>query len=571
MENDATRQISIPELLAPCGSPEALHSAIRAGADAVYLGTTLFNARMNAKNFSREALCEAVATAHGAGVRVYVTMNTVLLDRQLKDALMQTEFLYNIGVDALIVADLGYAKMVREYFPDFALHASTQVSGHNLDAARFLHGLGFSRMVCARELSRRDITYLAANSPIPIEMFVHGAMCVSASGQCLFSSFLGGRSGNRGECAQPCRMQYNGRYPLSLKDMCLAGHICDILKTGVASLKIEGRMKSPDYVYGTVSIYRRLLDQRRDAAEEEIKLLIDIFSRDGFTDGYFTGKKTDMNGVRREADKSATRRFLPDAPKCDSQKRAPIKQVGNKVSLPAGLFPLTYSKCDFEPKRSARWYNPSCMIGDGYFDINYIPLDAFEKYKAEGVLFPPVIPDSELSDVKEKLKAARKKGALHALVGNIGHIALARELGFILHGDFRLNISSNPAASVFNELEDVILSPELILAQIRDIKAKKCVIVYGRQPLMVLEKPCGTNLLRDRTGAAFPVLSEGGREIVLNSVPTYMADRRELLDKISPISEHFIFTVEGPAECRSIVQSYQKRYPTKKAIRRIKG
>lgn len=558
------------ELLAPCGSPDALHAAISAGADAVYLGTTLFNARMNAKNFDRGALVEAVKEAHSAGVRVYVTMNTTLLDRQMKDALIQTEFLYKSGVDALIVADLGYAKKVKELFPDFPLHASTQASGHNLAAAKFLHELGFSRMVCARELTKVNIAYLAANSPIPIEMFIHGAICVSASGQCLFSAFLGGRSGNRGECAQPCRMQYNGRYPLSLKDMCLAGHVTEILEMGVRSLKIEGRMKSPDYVRGVVSVYRRLLDERRNADDREIKFLSDLFSREGFTDGYFTGNKSNMNGVRSDADKNTTKN-LSLSHNENKIKREPIEINDRNASLPEGLFPLTYKKVDFRPTRSARWYDPSCMVKDGFFDINYIPLDAFDKYSAEGVLFPPIITDSEFPKVREKLRVAKKKGALHALIGNIGHIELAKECGFILHGDFRLNITSNLAASVYSEFEDVILSPELILAQIRDIGAKRSVIVYGRQPLMTLEKTCGTKVLRDRTKAEFPVISEGGREIILNSVPTYMADRGDLIDKTRPVSEHFIFTVEGPQECRVIIQNYKKGYPTKKPIRRIKS
>lgn len=563
-----------PELLAPVGSPEALSGAIAAGADAVYLGTTLFNARMNAKNFDRSALLEALEKAHAAGVKVYVTMNTALLDRQIKDALIQTEFLYKSGVDALIVADLGFAKKVKELFCDLPLHASTQASGHSLAAAQFFHSLGFSRMVCARELSRENIKYLAANSPIPIEMFIHGAMCVSASGQCLLSSFIGGRSGNRGECAQPCRMRYNGRYPLSLKDMCLAGHICEILESGVRSLKIEGRMKSPEYVRGVVSVYRMLLDERRDAAEDEIKYLADLFSREGFTDGYYTKKLVDMNGTRENTEQRAPKglpRSLQSFQKRDRQVRPQIEIKDRSASLPEGLFPQSFSKKSFTPTRSARWYNPSRMIESDFFDINYIPLDAFDKYFASGVLLPPVITDSELPLVKEKLRRAREAGASHALVGNVGHITLARELGFKLHGDFRLNITSNLDAEVFSDFEDIILSPELILAQIRDICAKKSIIVYGRQPLMVLERTCGTGKLVDRTAAEFPVIKEGGRELVLNCVPTYMADQKDRIERLMPVSEHFIFTVEGEQECRAIIQSYKKGYPTKKPIRRIKS
>ena len=166
---------------------------------------------------------------------------------------------------------------------------------------------------------------------------------------------------------------------------------------------------------------------------------------------------------------------------------------------------------------------------------------------------------------------ARKKGALHALVGNVGHIALAKELGFILHGDYRLNAVSNACVSVYGDIfEDIILSPELIIPQVRDIKAKKGFIVYGRVPLMTLEVSCGSTRLCDRTKAEFPVINEGGREIVFNSLPTYMADRREVLEKAGPFSAHYVFTLEGEQECRVICQNYAKGYPTKRAVRRIK-
>lgn len=179
-------------------------------------------------------------------------------------------FLYEAGIDALILTDLGLASLLRRELPNLPLHASTQLSGHNADAAAFFSARGFSRMVCARELSGADLRRLCEASPIGIECFVHGALCVSHSGQCLLSAVMGGRSGNRGECAGPCRLPYNGRYPLSLKDLCLAGHLSELRRAGVCSLKIEGRMKSPAYVASTVSVYRRLLDEDRDAAPEEI-------------------------------------------------------------------------------------------------------------------------------------------------------------------------------------------------------------------------------------------------------------------------------------------------------------
>ena len=285
--DNGIKKYALPELLAPCGSPEALDAALLGGADAVYLGTKILNARMNARNFEGDALRDGIAKAHRAGVKVYITMNTAVTDRQMHQAMTSAQDLCKMGADALIVADLGFASMLRKYLPGLPIHASTQCSAHSLDGVRFLAERGFSRVVIARELSKANIEYIVKNSPVPIEIFVHGAMCVSASGQCLLSSFIGGRSGNRGECAQPCRMQYNGGYPLSLKDMCLAGHITEITASGAASLKIEGRMKSPEYVYNVTSVYRRLLDQRRNAGEKEMKLLEASFSRGGFSDGYY--------------------------------------------------------------------------------------------------------------------------------------------------------------------------------------------------------------------------------------------------------------------------------------------
>ena len=569
MPHGDEKSVKLPELLAPAGSPEALDAALLAGADAVYLGGKVLNARMSAKNFGNDVLPDAVKKAHAAGVSVYVTMNTLVTDRAMREAMEQAEFLCGIGVDALIVADLGFASTLRRYLPDLPIHASTQASGHDLEAAEFLARMGFSRMVCARELSRENIEYLVRNSPIPIEMFIHGAMCVSASGQCLMSSFIGGRSGNRGECAQPCRMQYNGSYPLSLKDMCLAGHIDEIISSGVASLKIEGRMKSPEYVYTVVSVYRRLLDERRNARDGEMKLLEAAFSRGGFTDGYYSGDHRNMNGVRSESDKRATDKlkvgFMPV-----KREFCPIV-TGERKTLPLPHdFNGKGEKIKFRPVRSARWYRPETMCGGNFFEINYIPLDAYPKYTANGVLIPPVIPDSEREEVRRKLLAAREKGAIHALVGNVGHIELAKECGFIIHGDYRLNIFSSASAGLYDGFEDVLLSPELIIPQVRDINAEKGMIVYGRIPLMTLEKPCGASVLKDRTKAGFPVIREGGREIVFNSVPTYMADQRDRLKAAGTFSEHFIFTVESRAEAERIINNYKKGLPCGRPVKRIK-
>ncbi len=305
--------MNIPELLSPAGSPAALEAAVAAGADAVYVGGTKHNARMNAQNFDRGALCEAVRHAHRHGVRVYVTLNTLVWDRELSDALEAANEAAEAGADALIIADPGAAAMIRRALPGLPLHASTQLSGHNARMGTVLAPLGFSRFVIARETSLADLATAVRENPLEVEVFIHGALCVSHSGQCLFSSLVGGRSGNRGACAQPCRLPYAcGRrgtegYPLSLKDLSLAGHVPTLIEAGVASLKIEGRMKSPGYVGGVTAIWRRLLDERRAATQDEMQALADLFSRDGFTDGYQTGHiDRRMMGVRSEADKTRT-------------------------------------------------------------------------------------------------------------------------------------------------------------------------------------------------------------------------------------------------------------------------
>ena len=304
------RKNSLPELLAPAGDFESLIAAVSAGADAVYVGGKLFSARAYAKNFDIEEIASAVSYCHLHGVKLYVTVNTLVYDRELSELSDYVCALWEAGVDAVITADLGVIREMRRRVPEMEIHASTQMSLHNtagVNAAAEL--LGCVRAVVARELSIENIRKITEEAKVEIEVFLHGALCVCHSGQCLMSSLVGGRSGNRGECAQPCRLPYNGgAYPLSLKDLSLAEHIRELIDSGVASLKIEGRMKSPEYVYTVTSIYRHLIDEGRMPTKEELTALRSVFSRGGFTDGYFRGKSLDgMTGVRSEKDKEITR------------------------------------------------------------------------------------------------------------------------------------------------------------------------------------------------------------------------------------------------------------------------
>ena len=254
------------ELLSPAGSLDALHAAVCNGADAVYLGAEGFNARAGARNFTLDELPEAVRYCHVRGVRVYLTLNTLVTDRELPKVAEHITAAARAGVDALIVQDLGVAALSRQIAPQLALHASTQLTVHSLEGVRELAALGFSCVVLSRELPREEIAYICRNSPVRIEVFVHGALCMCYSGQCYMSAVIGRRSGNRGQCAQPCRLPYgygrfeSTRYPLSLKDNCLVGELDELRRMGVASLKIEGRMKRPEYVAIVTRAYRTVLN-----------------------------------------------------------------------------------------------------------------------------------------------------------------------------------------------------------------------------------------------------------------------------------------------------------------------
>lgn len=291
------------ELLSPAGSMDCLRAAVQNGADAVYLGYGTFNARQQAKNFAADELRNAVQYCHTRGVKVHLTLNTLASDRELPAVAETIKTAALAGVDAFIVQDFGIVSLCRTIAPRISIHASTQMSIHSLEGVRQATAMGIDRVVLSRELSRQEIAYICRNSPVEIEVFVHGAFCMCYSGQCYMSSVIGRRSGNRGQCAQPCRLPYgyghfSDKYPLSLKDNCLVAYLRELEQMGVSSLKIEGRMKRPEYVATATRIYRSAINTgtvSRDAMKE----LRDAFSRQGFTDGYYTGKvDTEMFGTR---------------------------------------------------------------------------------------------------------------------------------------------------------------------------------------------------------------------------------------------------------------------------------
>ena len=671
-----------PELLAPAGSPEALRAAVQNGADAVYLGWGAFNARRGAKNFSDEEFAAALAYCHERGVRVFLTLNTLVTDRELPQALETAVQAGRLGVDAVLVQDWGLFGLLRRTLPDLPLHASTQMSLFTSGGAREIAADGCERVVIARECSAEDTRTICENCPVEVEVFAHGALCMCYSGQCEMSALIGGRSGNRGRCAQPCRLPYGVNapakkaYPLSLKDSCLAGRLEEMGAMGVSCVKLEGRMKRPEYVAVVTGIYARAIKEDREPTEEELEQLRAAFSRQGFTQGYYLDQQgPDMFGVREETREpkelfaaarntyqSGEAQRVPvtfyamlrpgeparvgvedpdgrvatvEGPVPEAARTRPLTAeavttqlsrtggtpyrcgqvralVEENLSLPlAALNALrreALEKLSVQrqepPRRRAGEYHAGAryenrreepvltisvrraeQLTDELLRLRpalvYVPLDELAahlekavgtEHTSIGVSLPRVAWDREYPGLREKLEQVRALGVKDALLGNLGMFPIARELGFTLRGDFGLEIYNAQALKEYKRLglQSATLSFELKLAQIRDLS--KCLdtelITYGRLPLMLMENciirnrtgSCGcqnTNILTDRKGARFPVVSAPGcRNELLNSQKLFLADRAADYRRIGLWAQRLLFTTENPRECVQVAQRY---------------
>lgn len=315
------------EVLAPAGGMDSVYAAVRSGADAVYLGGKALNARRNAQNFSDDELEEAIRYCHAGGVKVYITLNTLVSDSEMKTAEEEIRCACRLSADALILQDIGLAETVRRIAPDMPMHASTQMSVQSINGVRLLEKAGFSRVVLARELSYDEIKEIAEEAEAELEIFVHGALCMSVSGQCLLSAVLGSRSGNRGLCAQPCRLPFGvdskPGHALSLKDMSIIEHLPELEKAGIRSFKIEGRMKRPEYVAASVTACRKSL--AGEMTDEISSQLRSVFSRSGFTKGYFEGRLgLDMFGTRNKEDVESAAPVLKGLQQLYSKEKARI-------------------------------------------------------------------------------------------------------------------------------------------------------------------------------------------------------------------------------------------------------
>lgn len=673
------------ELLSPAGSPEAVIAAVQNGADAVYLGLGNFNARRGAKNFTNEEFEKAVRYCRIRGCKVYLTINTLINDREIEEATRCARFASKCGIDGIIIQDIGLISVLRNAVPDMPLHGSTQMSVHNLAGAEAAAQLGIKRIVLARELSLEQIRFISRNTSIETEVFVHGALCFCHSGQCYMSSLIGRRSGNRGLCAQPCRMQYSlgGRmddYPMSLKDNCLVDRLKELEDAGVACVKIEGRMKRPEYTAIVTEIYSNAIKQNKKPSEEEMQKLEAVFSRNGFTQGYFNGDKQNMFGVRSEVtdenDKmfNASRKAYSDgelrrvnvhfytvAKRGENIKAIAFDDDGNKAvaygpvpdeaskkgltegyiieqmyktggtpytcvenlaKVDDGLFlpaaeinelrrklinELSARRGEYRrftngaipamPKKKADPAEP-CLI----FQVRtaeqlteelaslkpkyvYVPavvlaeeFDAVKPFLENDVVpvavLPRVITDDQKEDIENKLLELHNKGIDDVLIGNLGHIYMAKKAGLKLRGDFGLNIFNSYS---LQELADIgflsaTASFELRLSQIKDLRKplNTEAIVYGRLPLMVSDQciikessgrcSCQNPVqMSDRTGSVFPIVKEYGcRNIVYNAHKLFLADKREDLFSSGLWGLRLMFTTENPRECAEVAKCYMK-------------
>ena len=664
------RNLELGEILSPVGNWEMLEAAVRSGADAVYLGAKSFSARRNAENFDADALKEAIAYCHIRGVRVYLTLNILIKDAEMSEAFSLAQTAYNLGIDGIIVEDLGLARILHEKIPNLKLHASTQMSVHSPSALPILKRLGFTQVVAAREMSKQELVALcdkARELDIMVEVFVHGALCMCVSGQCLLSAFLGSRSGNRGLCAGPCRLPFavkNGTgYDLSLKDLSLLEYIGELYKMGVRSFKIEGRMKRPEYVAAATAACRMALDSGK-VEQDLASTLKNVFSRSGFTDGYYKNNLgRDMFGIRTKDDVVSADKAFPILHdlyrnerksvavniKGEIVKESPISLIlsdgentvtakggipqtarnrdlgyedalknltkfggtpyydeGGGLRIDEGLFvsaselnalrreatemlnnkraeikvspstkeyePIKPVIKNISPKLIARFEEASQIPDDlsGIWAIVF-PLENEPDFKTDLPLIADV-PRGIISEVwvQSRLEKFKAKGFKAALCGNLAAVEIAKRVGLEVIADTGLNITNSEAvktAEAFG-VSAVVISAEETIADAKAINSSipKGIISYGNIPLMLFKncplkngivcKDCDKNgVITDRLGVEFPVRCRAGYSELLNSLPIWLADRKNELGGFD--FSLLYFTGETKERAAEVINAYK--------------
>lgn len=668
------------ELLAPAGKWDALVAAVQNGADAVYLGEKSFSARKNASNFTWEEIENAVRYCHVRGVRVLLALNTLVSDKELSDFEFSVQKAAKAGVDAIIVQDLGCVRIARTVCPDLPIHASTQLTACNKYDVEALQNMGFSRVVLSRELSEKEIRRIYDATNAELEAFAHGALCISFSGKCLMSSFIGGRSGNRGMCAQPCRQMYSWKnkkgYLLSPRDLCLADDLKRMHEAGIISFKIEGRMKSPEYVAAVTNVYRKYLDSFSPLSREDEERLEKIFVRgDGFTKAYFAEKNTPeiMNysisndnlssradeSVLKEArasfrEGSENKKITVDAVltiKYDSPSTLTISDgkntvtangaVGEKaINAPLsaqraesqigkmGQTPFVLSRFSFEAddnitlpvselnalRREAcellikkrgeiikrdvfPFAYPTVKNKDKVKPALVVQIRTKEQFfaaeKAERILIPlslwnEITPDERCfvllpQVVTDEEKAAMQLSKIPVKYGvyasSPGMLLLAKKQGRKAYADWSCNIYNSVSANVFSEMCDgITLSPELSLGETREIVSKTAspceILCHGYQTVMTSRAclirgitgkcDCTSPIkIKDKTGAEFLVLGDKETHLntVLNSRPTFMADKMKDVYKTGVEGIRLVFATESGEETSETIDMYKGKTP----------
>ncbi len=526
------------ELLSPAGSPEAVIAAVQNGADAIYMGMGNFNARRGAKNFNDEEFEKAVRYCRIRGCKVYVTLNTLVGDREMEAAVAAARLASQKGADAILVQDLGLVRAIRQALPDIPIHASTQMSIHNLAGVEAAAEMGLTRAVLARELSLEQIKFISQHASIETEIFVHGALCFCHSGQCYMSSLIGRRSGNRGMCAQPCRMQYSlgGRmddYPLSLKDNCLVDRLQEIEEAGVKCVKIEGRMKRPEYTAIVTKIYSKAIKEQRQPTPEEMSSLERAFSRQGFTQGYFSGDKQDMFGTRQDTDRDSEKMFtlarrayaegemrrVPVHFYTVAEKAQPIKGIAFDDD---GNHAVAYGAV---PERAKGQGLTDAYLTEQMFKTGGTPYNCVEnKAKADPGLY---LPAAEINELRRKLVSELSEQRA---------IPPKRRLGTMPQRPKSKSVVTDPAM-IFQVLTEEQLSPELAAMKPKYIYVPLMVMAdhfdkvsllteKGAVPVAVLPRVITDNEIKGVYNALTKVFDLGVNEALVGNLGHAMLARQ---------------------------------------------
>jgi collagenase-like PrtC family protease len=489
------------ELLSPAGSLANLKAAISSGADAVYLGMNKFNAREFATNFNLDYLKEGVSICKSNDVKLFLTMNTLVKNNELSEFFKQLSYAYESGIDAVIIQDPSFARIIKESFPGLYVHISTQSGVMNSLHANLLEDC--DRIILAREINKKNIKSITSNVKKELEMFVHGALCVSVSGSCIFSSFIGKRSGNRGKCAQPCRKKYNNCYFLSTKELCLIEKIPELISLGIKCLKIEGRMRTPYYVAQTTSVYRKAIDDYYNnnfkVTDDMKKRLESAFSRE-FTNGCFQGEDI-FNRKQSEGSSNIKKETY-------NVKTQVINLEKRKSAL---KFPEIKEKVSEQKRLLVRVYNKEDAIKASEFgaDIIYYDLLAkdFQEVKKSinrplYAVTPRIMFDSDIKFIEKEIKQKNPDGLL---AGNLGILNLNLEIP--IHLDYNCNCFNDYNLKYLESFNVFpIVSPELSIIEQTEFKNKNFAsFVHGKIRLMTLAHDMPNGLIKDEKGFNFKI------------------------------------------------------------------